>query len=173
MNKTAALFALGCLVASPAWAVNKCTIDGKTVFQDAACPGKGEAIKVRPASGASRATVADTNADPSKKPQTEAQRLEANIEASQRERRLREINERGLPGADQAVRNHLAFCQEEHTRLERSKGAFVQNLYGKTDAAQKAAEQAALASRCDTKDRELRATAASLRAECQQLGGCK
>ncbi|WP_199227672.1 DUF4124 domain-containing protein [Acidovorax sp. HMWF018] len=36
----------------PAWAVNKCTgPDGKTVFQDAPCTGKGEKIEVRPASG--------------------------------------------------------------------------------------------------------------------------
>lgn len=42
----AALFALG-----PAMAINKCMIDGKVVFQDADCPGKGEAIHVRPARG--------------------------------------------------------------------------------------------------------------------------
>jgi hypothetical protein len=62
MNKIAALFALGCLVASPAWAVNKCTIDGKTVFQDAACPGKGEAITVRPASGHAQPSTANSAA---------------------------------------------------------------------------------------------------------------
>ena len=39
-------------VTGPAWAVNKCTgPDGKTVFQDAPCAGKGEKIEVRPASG--------------------------------------------------------------------------------------------------------------------------
>lgn len=36
----------------PAAAVNKCTgPDGTVTFQDAPCAGKGEAIKVRPASG--------------------------------------------------------------------------------------------------------------------------
>lgn len=35
-----------------AWAVNKCIgTDGAVVFQDAACAGKGEALKVSPASG--------------------------------------------------------------------------------------------------------------------------
>lgn len=51
MKKTA-LLAAALLAASPAWAINKCTgADGKLVFQDAPCAGKGEAIDVRPASG--------------------------------------------------------------------------------------------------------------------------
>lgn len=46
------LFAAALLMAAPAWAVNKCTgADGKAVFQDAPCAGKGEALDVRPASG--------------------------------------------------------------------------------------------------------------------------
>jgi hypothetical protein len=37
-------------VASPAWAVNKCTgADGKVSFQDAPCDGAGEKVDVRPA----------------------------------------------------------------------------------------------------------------------------
>lgn len=47
---------------APSWAVNKCAIDGQTVFQDAACPGQGESIKVRPASGHSNAATADSAA---------------------------------------------------------------------------------------------------------------
>lgn len=47
---------------APAWAVNKCVIDGQTVFQDAACPGQGESIKVRPASGHSNAATAESAA---------------------------------------------------------------------------------------------------------------
>jgi len=36
----------------PAWAINKCTgADGKVVFQDLPCAGRGEKIEVRPASG--------------------------------------------------------------------------------------------------------------------------
>lgn len=50
---TVALFA-----ATPAWAVNKCIgPDGKVVFQDAPCTGKGEKLDVRPASGAARAAA--------------------------------------------------------------------------------------------------------------------
>ena len=47
---------------APAWAVNKCVIEGQTVFQDADCPGQGEAIKVRPASGLANATTAESAA---------------------------------------------------------------------------------------------------------------
>lgn len=41
MNIKAALIALTCLAVSPAWSVNKCTVDGQVVFQDAPCPGGG------------------------------------------------------------------------------------------------------------------------------------
>lgn len=47
---------------APAWAVNKCVIDGQTVFQDAACPGKGEAITVKPASGHANSSTAESAA---------------------------------------------------------------------------------------------------------------
>ncbi len=47
------------LTTSPAHAINKCTgSDGKIVYQDAPCAGKGEAITVRPASGSGDATAA-------------------------------------------------------------------------------------------------------------------
>lgn len=53
------LLAIGISIAamSPVWAVNKCTgADGKVVFQDAPCAGKGETIIVRPASGNANAS---------------------------------------------------------------------------------------------------------------------
>ena len=46
------LLAAVLIAASPAWAINKCTgADGKVVFQDAPCMGRGEKLEVRPASG--------------------------------------------------------------------------------------------------------------------------
>ncbi len=52
MSIKTALLAAALAVGTPAWAINKCTgPDGKTVFQDAPCAGKGERIEVRPASG--------------------------------------------------------------------------------------------------------------------------
>ena len=52
MIKPAIFLTAMLLSAAPAWAINKCTgPDGKTVFQDAPCAGKGEKIEVKPASG--------------------------------------------------------------------------------------------------------------------------
>jgi hypothetical protein len=159
------------LTVLPAWAVNKCTgPDGSVVFQDAPCAGKGEALVVRPAAGA---RAPEAPAAVAKKPVSEAQRLEANIAASQKERRLRDLTQREVPGADAAIQQNLYDCKAEQARIERDQFAYVQNLYGKTHAAQRAAEMAAAATRCDTKDRDLRAKADSLKNECQALGGCK
>lgn len=47
--KHAALIALACAAAAPAWAVNKCTVNGKVVYQDAPCSTqsqKAEPMKV-------------------------------------------------------------------------------------------------------------------------------
>jgi hypothetical protein len=171
-NTLAAIAAtLMAFAVSPAWAVNKCTgPDGKVVFQDAHCAGKGETITVRPASGAGSAQSAGGTLGSG---QTEAQRIEANVSASQKERRLRDLTQRELPSADAAIENHLQACKDEQARIESGKFAYVQNLYGKTHAAQVAAEQAAAAARCDTKDRELRAQAQRVRKQCTDLGGCK
>lgn len=168
MTRHPYVFAIALLAAFPASAINKCHIDGKMVFQDAPCPGKGETVIVKPASGYQRA--AETHGGD--KPLNEAQRIEENIAASQRDRRRRELTERQVPGAEQAIRAHLKACEAEQARLEMAKGRYVQNLYGKTDAAQRAAEQAAAAARCQTRDRELREQHTKLLAECKDLGGC-
>ena len=36
---------------SPAWAVNKCQVDGRVVYQELPCPGKGEAMTIRQIAG--------------------------------------------------------------------------------------------------------------------------
>lgn len=155
--------------AAPSWAVNKCVgPNGAVVFQDAPCTGKGETINVKPASGSGPAAVA-----PGTKPTSEAQRIESQIADSQRDRRLRELTERLVPQADQAIIHNLNACAQEQERIQRDQYAYVQNLYGKTHAAQRASELAASAARCDQRDRELRARAQDLRAECRDLGGCK
>lgn len=72
MRVNAVAIVLAMLAVLPAWAINKCTIDGQVVFQDAACPGKGETLVVKPASGRSSIApvpatapvqVPDTNAN--------------------------------------------------------------------------------------------------------------
>lgn len=158
--------------AAPAWAVNKCVgPGGAVVFQDAPCPGKGETLTVRPATGSGLAAAPAVAAEP--KPTTEAQRIEKQVADSQRDRRLRDLTARLVPQADQAVTNNLKACEQEQARIKSDQYAYVQNVYGKTHAAQRASELAASAARCDLKDRELRAEAEALRAECRELGGCK
>ncbi len=46
MSKIALCAALFVALSDPTWAVNKCTIDGKTVYQDAPCPGAGAAMNL-------------------------------------------------------------------------------------------------------------------------------
>lgn len=58
-------------MSAPALAINKCTIDGQVVFQDAACPGKGETLVVKPASGRSSIPPVPTTA-PGQAPDTNA-----------------------------------------------------------------------------------------------------
>lgn len=160
------------LVSLDAWAVNKCIgPDGAVAFQDAPCAGKGESLNVRPASGVAKAQPAAAAGDAPKK--SNAQRMEEQVASSQKERRVRELAQHLVPSAETAIRTHLQACKEEQARLEAAKHVYVQNLYGKTDAAQRASEQAAAAGRCDTKDRELRETAALLKKECTDLGGCQ
>lgn len=47
---TVAALALACTCA-PSWAINKCVVDGKAVYQDMPCAGAGEKIEVHPPSG--------------------------------------------------------------------------------------------------------------------------
>ncbi|MCB4362669.1 hypothetical protein KIH07_02910 [Hydrogenophaga taeniospiralis] len=179
MNAKATLLALTCLAVSPAWAINKCTIDGRVVFQDAACPGKGETLSVRPASGAAPTTQASEAAgggaksDASAKPQTEAQRIEQQIAASQQERRKQELEVRLVPDAFAAIRRQRAACDRDMKALQAKKSRANNNLAGATWESAISGEMTALATTCDTRNRELREDAAALRAECQQLGGCK
>lgn len=153
-----------------AWAVNKCTAaDGAVAFQDAPCQGKGGAIDVKPAAGRTAPLAAASNTAP----QTESQRLEALITASQRSRRLRELQDIHYPNAKGAVIEHRQACAQEQKDLAAKQYAYVQNLFGKTHAAQIASEMAAASARCDLKDRELVASEAALKVECAKLGGCK
>jgi hypothetical protein len=168
---------------SPAWAVNKCTgADGKVVFQDAPCAGKGETIIVRPASGNAKTnTDASTSAGPVRQgsaeqaPQkmSEVQRINAQVAASQQERRKQEMEVRLVPDAEGAVSRQRATCDREMRALQTKKSYANNNLAGATWEGAISGEMTALATVCDTRNRELRDNAAALRAECQQIGGCK
>lgn len=177
MMKTLAVLIATTALAAPAWAVNKCTgPDGKVVFQDAPCAGKGERIDVRPASGASSvvprpAAPAASAAAPA--PMTEAQRLEGVLASSQAQRRRTDLEALLVPQAKQAIDRNRSQCDQEMQGLRARKAAANNNLAGATWEASLSQEMQAVATRCDTKHRELRDDHETLLTECRQLGGCK
>lgn len=177
----AAAIVLLCFAASSAWAVNRCIgPDGKVVFQDAPCSGKGEMIRVRPASGPSPSPAQVQGTDSSsggtsdeKRPLTEAQRIEQQIAASQKARRKQELEVRIVPDAEFAVAQHRMQCDQQIRDLQAKKATANNNLAGATWEGSISQEMTAIATRCDTRNRELREQADRFRAECQRLDGCR
>ena len=162
--------AVACVtLGSQAWAIHKCVgPNGKPVFQDAPCQGEGHAITVRPASG----HAAPKPQDPASKPMSEADRINARTEANLRKSRMNELQEFHVPNARRAVARHRQDCEQRQEALKADQYKYVQNLYGKTHAAQRAGEMAAEASSCDRRERELNENLEKLLSECRQLGGC-
>ncbi|MEO7159057.1 MAG: hypothetical protein ABIX00_00840 [Polaromonas sp.] len=161
---------------APAWAVNKCTgPDGKVTYQDAPCTNKGGAIEVRPASGHAPATPAPlaVGAQAAPKKQTEADRLNASTAASQRERRKADLDERLVPYANDAIYRQRAECDQQLSALKAQKLSAKNNLAGATWEGSISAEMTAVATRCDTHNRDLREEFSALKKECVALGGCK
>lgn len=173
------LLAGAALVCGQVWAVNKCAGPGGTVvFQDAPCAGKGETLTVKPASGAAPrplpvdAAAASADGSSPSKPLTEAQRIERQVAASQQDRRKQELEVRLVPDAEGAILRHRTACDRDMKALQAKKARANNNLAGATWEGSISGEMTALATTCDTRNRELREDAAALRAECQKLGGC-
>lgn len=159
---------VGAAFTNPTWAINKCSQpNGTFVFQDAPCAGKGEKLDVRPATGRVRPAepVAAINGEPAPKRKTEAQRIEEMVATSQLERRLKD--------AIAAIQSTREQCAQEMKSLQFKKQLANNNLAGATWESSISGEMTALATSCDTRNRELREDAAALRAECRELGGCK
>lgn len=161
----------------PAMAINKCTgPDGKVVFQDAACYGKSETLDVRPASGKDPVAAPSSSAAPAAgaaRPGTEAQRIEAQIAASQGDRRKRELEQRLVPDAFAAINQQRTQCDGELKALQARKAYASNNLAGATWEASLSSEMTAIATRCGTRNTEVRDDHAALVKECRALGGCK
>lgn len=107
-----------------------------------------------------------------KKP-TEAERLNALTEASQRERRKNDLDERLVPYARAAIDYQQAECDGQLKALQSKKRAANNNLAGATWEGSISSEMTAIATRCDTRSRNLREELDALRKECLALGGCK
>jgi hypothetical protein len=164
----------------PASAVNKCTgPDGKTIFQDKPCDGRGEKLVVRPASGpapgipTSEATSTGSATATPAKPRTEAERIEEQIAQSQRERRRIELEAFQVPNLVGQINAHRAQCDGELRALQVKKQSANNNLAGAQWETSISQEMTAISTRCDTRNRELRDDLESVRRSCQALGGCK
>lgn len=170
-----------CAGAMPAAAVNKCTgADGKVSFQDSPCAsGKGGSIEVKPASGSGRqaqptaaAASPQVEAVPAK-PQTEAQRIEALVEASKKERRRNDLEQGIVPNALGQIDRHKTACDTELKTLQTKKASAANNLAGATWEASISSEMLAVTNRCNARTTELRADHQAVLNECRSLGGCK
>lgn len=134
---TSAIIAAVLIVSTtPALAINKCKIDGRTVFQDAPCPdGTGSAITVRPASGYSPPAIApgpENSAQPSQTApgapaSTDDMRTRA--EALEKERRGREIDHQ-IKIVEQRLKNLERQQAGELAALSRKKNRAANNLAG-------------------------------------------
>lgn len=187
MRRTVLLVTMAAMATTcaPALAINKCAgPDGKVVFQDTPCaPGKGGEIDVRPASGRSsvvapvqpREAGSTSNTGGAAPPptMTEAQRIEAQISASQRERRKSELDVLLVPNARQKISALRANCNRQLAGLRAQKAQANNNLAGATWEGSISSEMIAVSTRCDTESRMAKDELDELLAECRSLDGCR
>lgn len=149
------------LVVSPVWAVNKCTgPDGKVVYQDAPCVGRGESLTVRPARGQD-ALPAPGAAAPA------YYQKEGQFGDSWQRRTF--LENRGVAEARSALRNMLQRCEAKQRELAARKAQAANNLAGATWEQSISAEMQAAATTCDSQSRELRAQQDALEKELREL----
>ncbi|MGB4060955.1 MAG: hypothetical protein WBK26_12140 [Burkholderiaceae bacterium] len=175
----AVLLALAAL-ATPAHAVFKCKgPTGTPVFQETPCAGEGQALQVKPASGAApvptkpAATATEGSAADSRPPETLAERINRNTETAAKERRVREVQGSFLPRAQAQLAAHRSACDSEYRSLQNKKNQSANNLAGATWEQSISSEMSALMSRCDSKARDYERNIDQLTRECTSLGGCK
>lgn len=99
--------------------------------------------------------------------------MEAQIADSQRNRRRQEFELRVVPEAQGAIARQRKQCDDDLRALQDKKLTASNNLAGATWEGSISSEMSAVATRCDTKNRELKDEFDSLKKECQALGGCK
>lgn len=160
----------------PAWAVNKCIdADGKAVFQDAPCVGKGEKIVVRPASGA--APILSPAASPSQTPQPTSGKapIKATPEGAfgSAWQRRTYLENRGVADARGALQAHLNSCDAKQKELASKKNLARNNLAGATWEQSISSEMQAAATVCDSRARDLRQNLDQLEKELRELQASK
>lgn len=151
------------LLCSPAWAVNKCQVGGKTVFQDAPCPlgATGGEIEVRPASGKAKAAAAAAPVAESSVPSAAG----AGKAAPKNYGDKLEFERKGRSAwyarrnAQGALDGQIVRCRDEQAKLDREKRYSMNNLAGATRDVSLSNQMEAAAALCkletDARIREL------------------
>lgn len=176
MLRTLIIATLLALASTHAAAINKCTIDGRTTFQDAPCPdGTGGAITVRPASGA--APAAPETAAPTAPETTESQApstpatsddMRTRAAALEKERKGREIDHK-IKIVQQKIRQLEDDQAAELAALKRKKAYATNNLAGATWESSISEEQKAVAQKYESRMANERAKIERLEAERGRL----
>lgn len=169
----AALAALA--VSGPVLAINKCTMpNGKVSFQDAPCPGKGEAIEVKPASGRAPAPApVASDAAPVASAQPAAKPGKKEGAFGETWRRKTDLEQHLISSARSELQGHLAGCEQQQRNLAARKSSATNNLAGATWEQSISAEMQAAATTCSTRARDLRARLESLEKELRELSVVK
>jgi len=152
MIKTTVVFSFAALAAMQVHAINKCVdLNGKITFQDAPCVGKGETIKVTPASGP----------DSMPSPLNEAAQTQASPAKSGTQKQYDSLKDERFRREKWAVMNYARQnletirlkCESEQKELAASKVWSKNNLAGATRDSSISQEMTAAAVACDSRIR--------------------
>lgn len=179
MLRTLMIATLLALASTHAAAINKCTINGRVVFQDKPCaPGTGGAIDVRPASlpspspvppapsGAAQPAAAEPTASDTQRSKVDDMRERA--EVAEKERKGRELDHK-IKVAQQKIRQLEEAQASEMAALARKKNRANNNLAGATWENSISKEQEAVAQKYESRMANERAKIERLEAERGRL----
>lgn len=149
-----------------AYAINKCTgADGKIVFQDAPCSGKGESITVKPASGPA-ATPLQAEVSGSK---PIAQSGTQKLLDSMKDERVRREKWSEMVYANKMLKEARNQCDAEQKRLAEAKNLSKNNLAGATRDVSISQEMTAAAMLCDSRTRQKEKELADAEQVCKEI----
>lgn len=151
----ACAMALGCL--GPAWAVNKCTgADGRVVYQDAPCAGRGEVLDVSSGPNVSSPVA----------PRADVHKEGAFGDAWQRKNYLQH---QALPQARAALAQHQRSCEQRQAEIAQRRQLPGHLAQGSSLAQAVEADVKRTARECVAQEESLHRQIAALEAELNAL----
>lgn len=158
----AALLCAALLVASPAWAINKCVGDGgRVVYQDTPCSdGRGSRMDAR-ANGPTPAQPASGATAPAVSPQDGPY--------GEKWHRSFAIKNFELPPLQRQLENEIRRCDAQQRELALRKLRANNNLAGAVWEQSISSEMQAAATACDTRQRDIRTRIDALQRELDAL----